>query len=250
MKEIITLTRKDLQLLILDKTSLIVTFALPLVLIALMGSVFASTFPKNAGISSYDYIFSKVMFWGLIGGAASSVASLAIEKNSGTIIRLQLSPIRKLQMLSGKSLACVTTLIVSSVISWLFATFLFGIKTNSIVSLALVFISNAFFFAGLMTFLANFVKTERAAGALSWSSLQILACFSGIMFPVTMMPPWMISITNINPVTWGVKAMEMALWKDFTFQEMLLPMGIPIFVGAVLFSLSVYLFRWGSTSSH
>jgi ABC-2 type transport system permease protein len=246
MKEILTLTRKDLQLLILDKTSLIVTFALPVVLIALIGSVFSSSFQSNTEITSYDYAFSKVMFWGLIGGVASSVASLAIEKNSGTIIRLQLSPISKLQVLLGKSLACIIILVVSSIFSWLFATFLFGIKTNSYLALALLFLSNGVFFAGLMTFLANFVSTERAAGALSWSVLQILACFSGIMFPIAIMPSWMAGLADFNPVTWAVKGMEIALWKEVTFQEMFLPVGIPFFTGIFFFSLSVYIFRWTS----
>lgn len=244
MNEILTLTQKDLQLLILDKTSLIVTFALPLILIALIGSVFASTFPPSLGITSYDYAFSKVMFWGLIGGVASSVGSIAIEKNSGTIVRLQVSPINKFQFLLGKCLACGAMLVLSSVISWLVASVLFGIKTNSLLFLFLILLSNAIFFIGLMTFLSNFVKTERAAGALSWTVLQLLACFSGIMFPITVMPPWMVTMTNFNPVTWAVKAMETALWKEITFDTMLLPMSVPIFAGIILFGVSVFLFRW------
>ncbi|HEY3403261.1 MAG TPA: ABC transporter permease [Ohtaekwangia sp.] len=244
MNELITLTRKDLKLLFLDRTSLIVTFALPIVLIALIGSVFSSTFAPSLGITSYDYAFSKVMFWGLIGGVASSVASIAIEKNSGTIIRLQVSPISKLQMLMGKSLACIIVLLISAVFSWLFATVLFGIKTSSLPLLILVIVSNAIFFAGLMTFLSNFVKTERAAGALSWSLLQVLACFSGIMFPITIMPPWMVTVTDMNPLKWGVKAMEVALWQEIKLEAILLPLGIPFVCGVILFGISAYIFRW------
>jgi|GEM_PF-2622412 len=243
MKQIITLTQKDLQLLLLDKTSLIVTFALPVVLIALIGSVFSSTFP-DVGISSYDYAFSKVMFWGLIGGAASSVASLALEKNTGTIIRLQLSPINKVQVLLGKGFACIIVLLITSLVSWLFATLLFDLITKSYLFVTLVFLTNAIFFAGLMTFLGNFVRTERAAGGLSWSVLQVLACFSGIMFPVSIMPSWMASMTKANPLTWSVNAMEIALWKDITFNEMFLPMAIPVIAGVVLFGMSLWLFRW------
>jgi ABC-2 type transport system permease protein len=244
MKQIITLTQKDLKLLFLDKTSIIVTFALPLVLVALIGSVFANSFPPSIGITSYDYAFSKVMFWGLIGGVASSVASLAIEKNSGTIVRIQLAPVRKVHVLGGKALACIGMMLMSSFLTWLVATVAFGIKTGSPANLILISISNAVFLAGLMTFLAHFVNTERAAGALSWSVLQILACFSGIMFPVTIMPPWMAAATNFNPMMWAVKAMETALWKDGTFDELLLPIGIPLLSGILLFALSAFIFRW------
>lgn len=246
MNEIITLTRKDLKLLLLDKTSLIVTFALPLILVALIGTIFASTFPMQSGITSYDYAFSKVMFWGLIGGAASSVGSIAVEKYSGTMVRLQLSPINKFQLLSGKVLACITTLMVSSLISWLFASLLFDIRTNSILLLLLIFFSNAVLFSGLMTLLAHFAKTERAAGALSWTVFQVLACFSGVMFPVAMMPSWMVTITDLNPLTWGVKAMELALWKEAPITEVILPIAIPLLTGILLFTASGFMFRWTS----
>jgi len=245
MKQIITITRKDLQLLFLDKTSLIVTFALPLVLVALIGNAFSSLI-QGSGITSYDYAFSKVMFWGLIGAAASSVASLAIEKNSGTILRLQLAPIGKLQMLLGKTLACMAIIILSSSASWLFATFAFGVKTTLPVYVIVVVLSNAVFFSGLMAFLGNFVKTERAAGGLSWSVLQILACFSGVMFPLTFMPSWMVTITNINPLTWGVRAMEIALWKPVPFQEIILRAAIPAASGILFCGLSLLFFRWGN----
>ena len=149
-------------------------------------------------------------------------------------------------MLLGKNIACMAVMIMSSVFSWLFGTILFDIKTNSYLLLLCVFLSNGIFLAGFMTFLGNFVSTERAAGALSWSVLQILACFGGIMFPITIMPAWMVSMTNLNPLTWAVKALELALWKNVAFAEILLPLGIPFLAGTVFFSLSAYLFRWNS----
>jgi ABC-2 type transport system permease protein len=244
MKEIITLARKDLKLLFLDKTSIIVTFALPVVLVALIGSVFANSFPPSSGITSYDYAFSKVMFWGLFGGVASSVASLAIEKHSGTIIRIQLAPVHKFQVLAGKALACMTVILLSSFLTWTFTSVLFGIKTASPVNMILICFSNAVFFAGLMTFLGNFVSTERAAGALSWSLAQLLACFSGIMFPIAIMPSWMSKAANFNPVTWAVKGMEVALWTGGSFVELGRPVAITLGSGIFFFAWSVYLFRW------
>lgn len=243
MNPIITLSRKDLQLLVLDRMSLIVTFMLPIVLIALIGAVFSSVF-RIESVTSYDYAFSKVMFWGLIGGAASSVASIANEKNSNTMVRLQVSPVSKWHVLVGKNLACIAVLLLSSLVSWLFATIVFGVKTTSHVNLILVLLANTVFFSGLMSFLSLFVKTERAAGGLSWSVLQVLACFSGIMFPTTIMPSWMVSMINFNPLMWGVKGMEIALWKDVPFSEMLLPLGVPLLSGVVLFVVSVLMFRW------
>jgi ABC-2 type transport system permease protein len=246
MKQIIILTKKDLALLFKDKTSLVVTFALPIVLVAIVGSAFANAFPPSIGITSHDYAFSKVMFWGLMGGVASSVTSIAIEKSSGTIVRLQLAPINKLHMLLGKALACMVVILASSFLTWTISAGVFGIKTTAPFSLLIVCVASAVFFAGLSTFLSNFVKTERAAGALSWGILQVMACFSGIMFPTTVMPGWMLNITKFNPLTWAVRAMESALWKGGAFMDLYMPITIIVGAGIVLFLASLYRFRWTS----
>lgn len=241
--KILTLTQKDMLLLLHDKTSIVLTFLLPVVLVALIGSAFAKSFPPSLGITSFDYAFSKVMFWGIMGGVASSVASLANEKTSGTMVRLHLAPVRKLDILAGKALSCMAMVLLSSVVTWLFATLVFNIKTSAPLSLVTVCLINAFFFGGLMTFLSNFVRTERAASALSWAVLQVLACFSGIMFPLNVMPPWMVNVANVNPVTWAVKAMEIALWKGGEFSELSVPLTVVSAAGIFLFCAAVFIFR-------
>lgn len=243
MNILIGLTRKDVALLLHDKTSMVLTFLLPLVLVALIGSAFGNSFPPSLGITSYDYAFSKVLFWGLMGGVASSVGSLTNERTSGTMVRLQLAPIRKIEILAGKALSCILMILCSTIICWIFATLLFGIKTSEPFALAIVCLINALFFGGLMTFLSQFVHTERAAGALSWTVLQILACFSGIMFPVNVMPSWMANITTFNPVTWAVKSMEIALWQNEAFGELLVPLAIVFASGVLLFITGAYLFQ-------
>lgn len=244
MNQIITLTRKDITLLLLDKTSVMVAFALPLVLVALVGSAFGSAFPPSIGITSYDYAFSKVMFWGLIGTVASSVASVAVEKSSGTVVRLQLAPIREYHLLIGKALACSSLVLVSAFATWIFATTLFSIMTSNILSLVAMVIATSVMLAGMMTFLSNFARTERAAGALSWGVMQVLACFSGIMFPTTIMPGWMVTVTKFNPLTWAVQGMEVALWKGGALNDMMLPLVVTTGSGVVLFFIGLMLFRW------
>lgn len=239
MKTIAILTRKDLQLLFLDKTSVIVTFLLPVVLVALVGGAFVQAFPPSVGITSYDYAFSKVMFWGLMGGAASSVASMAIEKNSGTTVRLRLAPLTVFELIAGKAVACVAVILISSLVTWLFAKICFGIMTSAPFALIVVCIANAILFAGLMAFLSGFVHTERSASGLSWAVMQILACFSGIMFPIKVMPPWMQNITEVNPVAWAVKGMENALWKGGEFHILAGLVSATAGAGCFFFALAV-----------
>jgi ABC-type multidrug transport system permease subunit len=64
------------------------------------------------------------------------------------------------------------------------------------------------------------------------------------MFPITIMPSWMVMISEVNPMTWAVKALEVALWKEGTAQELFLPVFVPLIAGLFFFSFSVLIFRW------
>jgi ABC-type multidrug transport system permease subunit len=64
------------------------------------------------------------------------------------------------------------------------------------------------------------------------------------MFPIAVMPKWMVEVTNFNPVTWAVKAMEIVLWKGGAWNELLLPVCITFGAGVFFFVISLRLFRW------
>jgi len=85
-------------------------------------------------------------------------------------------------MLLAKNLACITVMLVSSGLSWLFSIVLFGIKTNSFIFLALIFLANAIFLSGFDDLPLQFCKNRarRRGGKLDGHAL--LAWFSGIMF--------------------------------------------------------------------
>ena len=53
------------------------------------------------------------------------------------------------------------------------------------------------------------------------------------------MPPWMLTASHFSPVKWGILALEGAIWRRFTFLEMLTPCGILLAVGAVGFAVGV-----------
>jgi ABC-2 type transport system permease protein len=53
------------------------------------------------------------------------------------------------------------------------------------------------------------------------------------------MPDWMQTASNLSPIKWGILALEGAIWRGFSWTEMLLPCGILLAVGAVCFALGV-----------
>jgi ABC-2 type transport system permease protein len=107
-------------------------------------------------------------------------------------------------------------------------------------------LSTSLGFVGIMMLLSVMGKTEQSAGGIGWSVLMVISMIGGGMIPLFVMPSWMRTISHFSPVKWAILAMEGALWRRFTFQEMLLPCGILIGVGLVFFIVGVRLFQWST----
>jgi ABC-2 type transport system permease protein len=70
---------------------------------------------------------------------------------------------------------------------------------------------------------------------------MIMAMFGGGMVPLVFMPSFMKTLSNFSPAKWSVLALEGAIWRGFTWSEMLLPCAILIAVGAVCMAIGTWL---------
>jgi ABC-2 type transport system permease protein len=65
----------------------------------------------------------------------------------------------------------------------------------------------------------------------------------GGMIPLYIMPGWMTTTGNFSQAKWEVLALEGAIWRGFSMQEMLLPCSILILFGAVCFIIGARTFK-------
>jgi ABC-2 type transport system permease protein len=103
--------------------------------------------------------------------------------------------------------------------------------------------SSAIAFVGIMMLVSVLGKTEQSAAGAGWAVMMPIAMLGGGMIPLFLMPPWMVVAGNFSPAKWSVLALEGAIWRGFSFQDMLLPCGILILVGAVCFAIGTRTFR-------
>ena len=182
--------------------------------------------------------------WGIIACITTFAVSLVTERNKGTLTRLLTGPLKSYQILGSKALACFLTTISVSVVLMVIGVFVFGIKVASYskLGIGLVIISGSF--VGLMMLLSVVGKSERSASGIGWGVLMIFAMIGGGMIPLFFMPDWLKALSNISPIKWGILILEGAIWRDFTFSDLLQPYLILIAFGLVTFILGARLFRW------
>ena len=148
-------------------------------------------------------------------------------------------PSRARTILAGKALACFTSITLLQTMLFAMGAAFFGIRPSSIPLLVMACASASIGFVGFMMMVAGLGRTEQAAAGAGWAMLMPMTMFGGGMMPQFIMPPWMQMVGNLSPVKWAILGIEGAVWRNFTFTEMLLPCAILLAFGAVCFGVGV-----------
>jgi ABC-2 type transport system permease protein len=196
-------------------------------------------YPKN----SYDFTFPQGILWGIIGCVMTFGLSIVSERTHGTLVRLQMSPISRAEILGGKALACFVAIVGVEVGLFAVGRVFFGVHPASWILLAAAGLSAAIGFVGIMMLISVLGKTEQAAAGAGWAVMMPLAMLGGGMVPLFIMPSWMITASNISPAKWAVLAFEGAIWRGFSAAEMFLPCAILVATGVVCFAIGTRAFR-------
>lgn len=199
--------------------------------------------------SPFEITFPQAILWGLLGVMSTFAISLVKERRQGTLIRLRVSPMSFAQILAGKGLACFLSCAGVMAVLLAVGKLMFHIRLQSPMLLVLAIGSGAFCLVGVMMLLSVMGKTEQAVSGASWGVMITMAMFGGGMIPLFMMPPWMQTASNLSPLKWTVLSIEGAIFRGFTFQDMVRPCAVLIAIGIVCFAAGVKVMAATSSSA-
>ncbi|WP_251357848.1 ABC transporter permease [Kangiella sp. TOML190] len=189
---------------------------------------------KNGPQNAFAITIPQGVIWAIMGCVIGFAVSLVQEKTLGTVNRLAIAPISRTQILAGKALGCFVA--QTFVVTLLFSIAYFILKVDfNLPKLILAVLAVGSCFVGVMMFFASLARTERSVAGLTNAFLVIMGMIGGAMIPLFVMPSWMQSISHISPVKWSILAFEGAIWRDFSYPEMMTPVAILLTVGIVSF---------------
>lgn len=206
-------------------------------------SIVPVTPKRKRPLSAFEVTFPSGLLWGLLSCALGFAISLVREQKIGTFLRLQMAPISRAQILLGKGLACFLAAIGVMVLILTVGVLFTKVRIGQPLFLVLAMLCNSVCFVGLMMIAATLGKTEEAVNGAGWAGMMVMAMLGGGMIPLISMPTWLAQLSNFSPVKWGILAIEGAIWRDFTFAEMLVPCGILVAVGVISFGVGWALFQ-------
>lgn len=202
--------RRILRQLGHDRQTLGLLVLVPTILMTLLYYMF----PAPPAGSPLPQIFDRValvmlgMFPFILMFVVTSVAMLR-ERSSGTLERLMVSPIGKLDLLFGYGLAFGIAAVAQASLVTLLAYSLLGLDTAGGAELVvLIAVANAVLGVALGLFFSAFARTEFQAVQFMPLVVFPQGLLCGLFVPRDQMADWLQSLSSVFPLTYAVEALE------------------------------------------
>ncbi len=191
---------------------------------------------KKRPTSSWEVSMPQGVVWGLMGCVLAFTVSIAEERSAGTLRRLRLSPMTRVQVLLGKGLGCaIACVLVQAMLTG--AMLLLGVQVGNWPMYLVAVSLNAVGFAGVMMAMAGLIASREGAAGIARGIALVLAMIGGGTIPLFFMPSWMQTLSNVSPFKWGVLAFEGTIWRGMSMQELMLPFAVLIGFAIVGFAI-------------
>lgn len=197
---------------------------------------------RGAG-RAFDIVFPSVVSWGLIGCAACFAVSLVSERTRGTYVRLRALPLPRRVVVMGKALASLLANLAVATILTVVGVIAFDVQVPNLLKLGVALAATALCFVGITMALSVLGRTEQAVAGAGWATLLVMAMLGGGMVPLSLLPEWLLDLSHLSPVKWGILALEGATWRDFSANELALPCTVLLGVGLVSFIVGAAVFE-------
>ena len=187
------------------------------------------------GIIALTIFFGSVMTTG---------AAIAEEKESGTLVRMMMTPISKRSVILGKTIYQLILELAKAVILILVAYFLVGFRINgSWLLVALVLILFTLGGVGM-----GIILSAKAESMESFDQLAMLVTMpsmflTGVFFPLSSAPVWMQYLARCVPLTYAIDAMRTIMVKGQDLNAISYDLMILALFALITFTLGVRLFR-------
>jgi ABC-2 type transport system permease protein len=170
--------------------------------------------------------------------------SLVKEKEVGTIEQLNVTPIRKIQFITGKLIPFIVIALFDLAFGLLIARLVFNLPIVG--SIWLVFGMATVYLIGILglgLFISTVADTQQQVMFVTYFFMMIFILMGGIFTPVDSMPHWAQVIDEGNPVYHFMSIMRMVVLKGSTFTDLIHEFTALCIIGFTFVTLAIWRYR-------
>ena len=215
------LVSRDLRALLRSRSQFYSSVLFPLMLLAIIGAgVTDGLDPRN--VEDYvTFLTPGVIVMTALFSSTFSSASYYSDRDSGMLDVLLASPHPPGAVLLGKTLGAVVIGVAQALIVLGIAVAVpavdfrwqYGVAGSLAVTFATILLLNLFL-AGLGQLIASRISTMQGFHLLMNLVLFPFLFFSGAFFPLAELPAWLELLGRVNPLSYAVDAMQLALYAN------------------------------------
>jgi ABC-2 type transport system permease protein len=238
-----------------SKDAVVFTLALPVVMLALLASIFSGKVP-GTGVS-----YSQVYTTGLLAGGLASTSflnlgiAIATERENGGLKRLAGTPMPRPAYFLGKVMSVLVASVLEVAVLMVIGHFAYGVAFPGSLGRWWTFAWVTLLGGTAMTLVgiaaSSVPRTARSAGAVLNLPFLVLEFISGVFVPFTSLSHGLLTFAGLFPLRWMAEGYRSALLPSY-FQkvelghswdhgQMVLVLVIWCVVGLVV---SARTFRW------
>jgi ABC-2 type transport system permease protein len=233
----------EVQKLYHDPLELFTRAVQPVLWLLLFGEVMAQVRGVSPGNLRYlDFLSAGILAQSALFVAIFYGISAIWERDLGVLQRYLVSPAPRSALVVGKALSAGIRALSQALIVYVLALIL-GVAIDlhplNIVGVAAFIVLGSAVFSTLSLIIACIVKTrERFMGIGQVLTMPIFFA-SNAIYPLSLMPNWLQTVSHINPLTYEVDALRALMLTEVTSDYgLMLDFGILLGVGIVLVAIA------------
>ena len=206
-----------------ERDSVVFTFAFPVILLFIFGSVFTDELAP--GVRFTQYFAAGMVASGVVLSSFQTLAiGIAMERDDGTRKRLRGTPMPPASYFLGKIGMVLVASLAQTAVLFVVGALLFDLDLPSTTDLwlrfAWVFVLGTTAGTALGIAFSSVPRSAKSAGAVVTPVVLVLQFISGVFFVYTEQPAWMQDVGALFPLKWLAQGMRSVFLPDsFAAQE-------------------------------
>ena len=179
------------------------TFALPVVLLVLLGTVNRGDQIEGRGIDAVTLFVPGILAFGIIAASYANLATrIAVLRSEGVLKRIRTTPLSPAIYLAGHLGSTLGTTILGAGLTVALGWGLFGVapRADALVQLLAGVSVGIVCFASLGLAVSTIIRSADAAGPITNATYLPVALISGVFDPTLQLPTWLTTAVGMLPV--------------------------------------------------
>lgn len=198
------------------------------------------------GVNYFSYALLGIALSGFLGTSLGRVAhQINQEQAVGTLEALLVTPTSMWTLIGAMITWDLLYAFVEFAVYIMAGIFLFGIDFSNInitaasVIAALSLIS----FNSLSIISAGFIIVLKKGDPVSWLFSTGFELLGGVYFPVSVLPDWLETVSYLFPITYCIRAMELAVYRGFGLRQLYADVFVLGLFSLLLLPVAIYVMK-------